>query len=266
MTPTEGSSFAKPLGHLDAVGAGHFQIEEHDVGPELGARRQRLGAGAGEAHDLEVGRGAEHGGEPVADDRVIVGKEDADRCGHSALPAQPSGTAASMRRRRRARFRRAARRRAGARARRGRRGRSDRACVPRRQSRVPSSSTMSTTRAGSIASEITSLAPRHGAARWQAPPGRRGRGRPRCRAGQPAGRPAGLEAHRRRFLRGGLLGQRGRAPPERPPFERRRRGDRAPSGAPPRDWHASGEAPRRSRRGCAPVRRRLRASASAVSS
>ena len=67
---------------LDAVERGHLQIHQHDVRPQPGRLGHGLGAGAGLADHLEIRLRSQHGREPVADHRLVVGQEDADGLSH----------------------------------------------------------------------------------------------------------------------------------------------------------------------------------------
>ena len=70
-------------GRLDAVHAGHPDVHQHDVGPQLAADADRLGAVGRGADDGEVRLGVEQFGEPGAHHLVVVGDDDTD-AGHGA--------------------------------------------------------------------------------------------------------------------------------------------------------------------------------------
>src|SRR3954451_22217515 len=68
-----------PLRRLDPADDRHLKVHEHDVGRVLGAHRDRLGAVAGDADELDgVGAVLEHLADADPHDLVVVGEEDAD--------------------------------------------------------------------------------------------------------------------------------------------------------------------------------------------
>ena len=67
-----------PLGRLDAVGDRHLEIHEHDVGRALGGQRGGFLPVRRLADELDVGERQQELLESVADDRMVVGDEDAD--------------------------------------------------------------------------------------------------------------------------------------------------------------------------------------------
>ena len=67
------------LGGLDAVHDRHADVEQHHVGVQQLGLLDRLAAGRGLAHDLDVvGRRRQQRAHPLADDRVVVGDQDPD--------------------------------------------------------------------------------------------------------------------------------------------------------------------------------------------
>ena len=66
-------------GDPEAGVAGHGDVEHGDIGVEARGQLQRLGAGGGFGDDGEAGLALQHVADPGADDRVIVGDQDADR-------------------------------------------------------------------------------------------------------------------------------------------------------------------------------------------
>jgi hypothetical protein len=75
---------ARPVGHrdaargLDAVDARHADVHEHDVGQCLPRARDRLGAVARLADDLDVGLRAQDHAKARAHEALVVGEQDAD--------------------------------------------------------------------------------------------------------------------------------------------------------------------------------------------
>ena len=74
------SWLAEAAGGLDPVAAGHPQVHQHDVRPKPDRERERLVAVGCGADDLDAGEQAEQGCESFADDPLVVGDQDADRC------------------------------------------------------------------------------------------------------------------------------------------------------------------------------------------
>src|SRR5271157_2216838 len=75
---------------------GHPDVHQDDVGPFLPGQRDRLGAVAGLADDLEVRRGVDEHPEAAAHERLVVGHDNADQLvtsaiGKQARPRKPSG-------------------------------------------------------------------------------------------------------------------------------------------------------------------------------
>ena len=79
----------------DAVQAGHAHIHQHHVRAVGPHEVDRLPPGSCLGDDLEVGLGAEHRGEPDADQLLVVG--DQDPHGHGELVAEPTGMRARTR-------------------------------------------------------------------------------------------------------------------------------------------------------------------------
>ena len=67
-----------PPGRLDAVDHRHADVHQHDVGPLAQHDLDRLGAVAGLADDVDVGRRAQQHAEPAAHQRLIVGDDHGD--------------------------------------------------------------------------------------------------------------------------------------------------------------------------------------------
>jgi hypothetical protein len=67
--------------HLDSIAPGHADVEHQDRGPRPAYRGERFLAVATACHHLDVVRRGEEMYEPVEDDRVIVGDDDARRHG-----------------------------------------------------------------------------------------------------------------------------------------------------------------------------------------
>ena len=68
-----------PAGGLDAVGAGHADVHQDDVGPQPAGQLQGLGAVRRLADRVHVGLGVEDHAERQAQQRLVVGEQDADR-------------------------------------------------------------------------------------------------------------------------------------------------------------------------------------------
>ena len=64
--------------HRQAVLAAHAEVEQQEVGPQLAHRLERLVAVDAARHHLELRLQAEELLEPVEEDRVVVGEDDAD--------------------------------------------------------------------------------------------------------------------------------------------------------------------------------------------
>ena len=92
---------ADPLRRVDALGGErgrHPDVGEDGVGPVLGHRAvERLGVGHGLQQVDAVGLGEEPG-DPLADQVVVVGEDDADRHGLTVGVAPRPGSAESRRR------------------------------------------------------------------------------------------------------------------------------------------------------------------------
>src|SRR5215470_7899454 len=63
----------------------HPDVHEDDVGPVLPGQRDRLGAVAGLADDLEVRRGVDEHAETSAHERLVIGHDYADHPATSAI-------------------------------------------------------------------------------------------------------------------------------------------------------------------------------------
>ena len=82
---------------LDAVELGHVQIHDDDVGLQRLGGGDRLGAGRRLAHDLRLAERREQRAEPSAEDRMVVGDEDANAF-HGLLPRAGEGAVPDRRR------------------------------------------------------------------------------------------------------------------------------------------------------------------------
>ena len=81
-----GHEVADLTGRLDAVDLGHADVHEHDVGGQLLGLGHGLLAVLGLGDDLDAVLGAEHDVEAAAEQRLVVGDEDADDLGRSGRP------------------------------------------------------------------------------------------------------------------------------------------------------------------------------------
>ena len=71
--------------HLDPVAVGEADVEHGDVGPGGWDTSDRLGGGAGFAHDLEIVTGLEELPQPAPDDLVVVKEKNADTLAQEVL-------------------------------------------------------------------------------------------------------------------------------------------------------------------------------------
>src|SRR6476661_781397 len=89
-------------GRFQPVQMRHPDVHQDDVGPFLPGQRDRLGAVAGLADDLEVRRGINEHPEAAAHERLVVGHQDPDHLGTCAIGKQartrkpPSGPGAAL--------------------------------------------------------------------------------------------------------------------------------------------------------------------------
>jgi hypothetical protein len=65
-------------GRLDAVKFGHLDVHQGNVGGGRANEVHRLDSVGGGAHDVDVRLGFEDGGDPVADELVVVGDDNPD--------------------------------------------------------------------------------------------------------------------------------------------------------------------------------------------
>ena len=96
MTTGADPLLADLLGGADAVEDRHLDVHDDDVGPELLGQRDGLLAVAGLADDV-VAVLAEHLGEVEADERLVLGHEDAGRRGAAGVVARRRAGAGSRR-------------------------------------------------------------------------------------------------------------------------------------------------------------------------
>ena len=75
---------------------GHADVHQHDVGMRLAGREHRLEPVGGLAHDLDVGLGVEDQPEAGADERLVVGDEDADHAASSIGSRRADDVAAAV--------------------------------------------------------------------------------------------------------------------------------------------------------------------------
>ena len=83
------------LDHLEAVGAGHLNVEEHQVRGEAADGVDGLAAVAALADDLDVGLGREEAGHALARQRLVIDDQRAERL--HAAPADTCGAEGSTR-------------------------------------------------------------------------------------------------------------------------------------------------------------------------
>ena len=67
-----------PPGCLQTIDAGHPDVHQHDVGAMLACERDGLGAVFGLTDDFDVVSGVQQHAKAGADQRLIVGEQDAD--------------------------------------------------------------------------------------------------------------------------------------------------------------------------------------------
>src|SRR5439155_4887792 len=72
----------------DAAAVGHVDVEQHDVGAQLGDGRDRVVDGGGVAHELDAP--LELGPHPGAEQRMVVDDEDARHLGSASSTSVPS--------------------------------------------------------------------------------------------------------------------------------------------------------------------------------
>ena len=87
------AALSDSAGGLDPVQVGHADIHQHDVGPQRPGGLDRLTPVAGLANDLEVGLGVEDHAEACADERLVVGDQDADHPAASGWSGSRARTA-----------------------------------------------------------------------------------------------------------------------------------------------------------------------------
>ena len=73
--------FTQSPQHLEAVDAGHLDVEEHEVGGVARDRVDRLAPVGALADDLEVAESAQAQLEAAARERLVVDDDGANRCG-----------------------------------------------------------------------------------------------------------------------------------------------------------------------------------------
>jgi hypothetical protein len=78
-------------GDFDAVPAGHADVDEADVGPELAGEADGLAPVGGLGDHVDAGLGLEDEAQPAADHRLVVGEQDPDA--HAPLPAAKGSVA-----------------------------------------------------------------------------------------------------------------------------------------------------------------------------
>ena len=79
MTSHLGLLLAQAARGLDPVDARHAQVHEHDLGPVLGAERERLLAVGRGGHELDAVEQPEQRADALAHEALVVGEQDADR-------------------------------------------------------------------------------------------------------------------------------------------------------------------------------------------
>jgi hypothetical protein len=70
---------------LQTVELRHADVHQHKVGAKLASKRHGLASVRGLPRDLEVGLGVEESAKAGADDRLVLGKQDADRRAHDRM-------------------------------------------------------------------------------------------------------------------------------------------------------------------------------------
>src|SRR5438045_4282503 len=71
-------------GRLDAIDAGHVEVHHDDVRLLFCGEAYRLLAVGGLTHDGGLRQGGEQGAQALAEDRMVIGEEHAQRRGHAA--------------------------------------------------------------------------------------------------------------------------------------------------------------------------------------